>query len=267
MTLNRKTICPKIARWAVELGNYDYQIQHRNGVIMGHVDALSRCYHSEPEEGYAELTNGSIVKRSDLNDTAFLTTRSKKTYSCESISSQAPDDSSAFQELIPADENTTIDDSNCIQEEFIDIPKDMKCQVVSPAEINDLDFMIRAAQNRDKNILQLRDRLEKESVTNYQLKNGIVFRQGGTGVFQLYVPLEMEFNVIRLIHEKIGHLGIDKTYNEIRKFYWFVGLKEKVVKYIKNCIKCIMCSTLTRIREQNLHSIPKELLQKKSYHV
>lgn len=42
MTLNRKSVNAKIARWALELENYHYSIQHRNGKFMNHVDALSR---------------------------------------------------------------------------------------------------------------------------------------------------------------------------------------------------------------------------------
>lgn len=41
-TLVRKSINPRIARWALELENYNYTIVHRVGSSMGHVDALSR---------------------------------------------------------------------------------------------------------------------------------------------------------------------------------------------------------------------------------
>lgn len=42
MTLNKKEINPRIARWALELQNYDYKTEHRIGKRMQHVDALSR---------------------------------------------------------------------------------------------------------------------------------------------------------------------------------------------------------------------------------
>ncbi|XP_018392678.1 PREDICTED: uncharacterized protein LOC108771809 [Cyphomyrmex costatus] len=37
-----KEINPRIARWALELLNYDYEVEHRPGTRMKHVDALSR---------------------------------------------------------------------------------------------------------------------------------------------------------------------------------------------------------------------------------
>lgn len=42
LTLNKKDINPRIARWALELQNYDYELEHRSGKRMQHVDALSR---------------------------------------------------------------------------------------------------------------------------------------------------------------------------------------------------------------------------------
>lgn len=42
LTLNKKIINPRISRWALELENYNYQVRHRKGKLMGHVDALSR---------------------------------------------------------------------------------------------------------------------------------------------------------------------------------------------------------------------------------
>ncbi|CAD7001655.1 unnamed protein product [Ceratitis capitata] len=42
LTLNKKDMNPRIARWALELQNYDYELEHRAGKRMQHVDALSR---------------------------------------------------------------------------------------------------------------------------------------------------------------------------------------------------------------------------------
>lgn len=41
-TMYKKDICTRIARWALMLEEYDYAIEHRPGVQMRHVDALSR---------------------------------------------------------------------------------------------------------------------------------------------------------------------------------------------------------------------------------
>lgn len=41
-TLSKKSVNSRIARWALELENYNYTISHRAGKNMTHVDALSR---------------------------------------------------------------------------------------------------------------------------------------------------------------------------------------------------------------------------------
>ncbi|XP_076659907.1 uncharacterized protein LOC143363195 [Halictus rubicundus] len=42
LTLKKKETNPRIARWVLELENYDYTLEHRSGSRMLHVDALSR---------------------------------------------------------------------------------------------------------------------------------------------------------------------------------------------------------------------------------
>lgn len=43
LTLDKKELNPRIgARWALELQNYDYKVEHRAGTRMQHVDSLSR---------------------------------------------------------------------------------------------------------------------------------------------------------------------------------------------------------------------------------
>lgn len=42
LTLKKKDVNPRIARWALEMSNFDYTIEHKSGNNMRHVDALSR---------------------------------------------------------------------------------------------------------------------------------------------------------------------------------------------------------------------------------
>lgn len=52
--------------------------------------------------------------------------------------------------------------------------------------------------------------MENEELKDFLLENGIVFRRGRDETKLMYVPSEMEDNVIRLVHEKIGHQSTDK---------------------------------------------------------
>lgn len=57
MTMRKKDLCLRVARWALLLGDFKYQVCHRPGKNMQHVDALSRnplpstMYVTESENG------------------------------------------------------------------------------------------------------------------------------------------------------------------------------------------------------------------------
>lgn len=173
LTLNKKQINPRIARWTLEFENYDYTVRHRKGEQMAHADALSR-------QQFVCLVDGS-----------------------------------------------------------------------------DLDLNIQISQSRDERIRELRERLEQENVSGYKLENGLVFRINKDGRAQLYVPAEWEENIMRKIHESYGHVGIEKCLNQILKHYWFPGIREKLNKFIRNCLKCIYYSSAPRAGERNLYSLNK----------
>jgi len=44
LTLNKRDVNPRISHWALFLQNYDYEIVHRPGKRMSHVDELNRCH-------------------------------------------------------------------------------------------------------------------------------------------------------------------------------------------------------------------------------
>lgn len=175
LTLSKKNINSRIARWALELENYDYTVIHRKGIQMGHVDALSR-----------NVSN-----------------------------------------------------------------------VVAVITAEEVDFNLQITQGRDQVIKALRDRLEVEPSELFALENGLVYKRINESHLALYVPSEMERNVIQLIHEKIGHLGVNKCFNQIRQHYWFPAMKVKIQKYIDVCLRCIMHSEPPRV-SRTIHMIPKK---------
>lgn len=61
---------------------------------------------------------------------------------------------------------------------------------------------------------------------------------------------------MRLVHEKYGHLGIEKCAMQIQKNYWFPHMREKLNKFIRNCLKCIYYSAPS-VEQRNLHSIDR----------
>lgn len=207
-TLEKKLINPRIARWALELENYQYTIQHRGGCSMGHVDALSRCHETRKLDAQLVAACDQVHTQTDFG----------------------------------------------IEDGF-----DL-CRLVAMVDANDVDLNLQVTQNRDPVIVEIRNRLEneKEQTSNYEMKDGLIFYKTKNDIKLLYVPAEMENNVIRLIHEKIGHQSVDKSCDQIKMHYWFPKLRTKVEAFIKSCVKCLMYAAPVRATERNFYSIPKK---------
>lgn len=183
LTLSKQTINLRIARWAMFLQQYDYEIVHRPGKRMAHVDALSRC-------------NSVLI----LEGNTFERTLSIK-------------------------------------------------------------------QDQDPEICEIRDKLEKGEDKMYELRDGLVYWKYNKRKLLFYVPRTMENNVIRTCHDDFGHVGLRKVIENINKIYWFLDMREKVKKYINNCLKCIAFSPHSGKPEGYLHSIPKGDLPFQTYHI
>lgn len=60
----KKELLPRISRWWMKLSEYDFEVEHRPGIRMSHVDALSRT----PDEPAAEMETAGFVMRVTEND-------------------------------------------------------------------------------------------------------------------------------------------------------------------------------------------------------
>ena len=172
-TLERKSLNPRIARWALELQNYEYEVEHRKGESMTHADALSRCY------------------------------------------------------------------------------------AIVPSDRQEVESRIRITQVRDPEIQSMVEKLSEGSVEGYNSVEGLVVKIDDSGRRLFWVPAEMQNNVIRLVHEKLAHQGVDKCCSKLLKRYWFPRMRSKVDLFIKNCLQCLMYSAPVRNNERNLYMIPK----------
>lgn len=183
LTLSKQTINPRIARWAMFLQQYDYEIVHRPNKRMTHVDALSRC------------------------------------------------------------------------------------NSISVLEGNTFERVLSIKQDQDPEICKIRDKLEETEDKMYELRDGHVYRKINKRKLLFYVPHTMENNVIRTCHDDLGHVGISKVIANINKVYWFPNMREKVKRYLENCLKCIEFSPPSGKSEGYLHSISKGSLPFQAYHI
>lgn len=89
--------------------------------------------------------------------------------------------------------------------------------------------------------------LMKREENRLQIKEGLLFRNSktpsGEEVSQLVLPAEFREDVCRLLHDDMGHLGIERTTDLIRSRFYWPKMAFEVEQYIKNCGECITRKT------------------------
>lgn len=139
--------------------------------------------------------------------------------------------------------------------------------IVAMIQSSDIGFQLQLTQNRDPTIRRLKDTLEASESPPYEMHNGIVYRRNRDDRLLFYVPAEMEQQLIHHTHEKIGHFGSDKCYEQIKARYWMPCMKQKVETFTRNCVKCLVYSAPTVSSERSLYSIPKKPLPFDTLHI
>lgn len=169
-TMNKKDSTPKIARWAMKLQKYDFEVIHRPGDRMKHVDALSRCH---------------II------------------------------------------------------------------------QINGIAESLKKNQRNDERLKPIFDIIENGgSYDGYELANELLHYKIDDEL-KIVVPEQMQFEILRRTHEQ-GHFKTKKMEELIKREFYIPKLKEKIERFVQNCVTCILSDRKTGKQEGMLHPIPKD---------
>ena len=131
------------------------------------------------------------------------------------------------------------------------------CHSVLVLEANTFNQNLSVRHNQDTEITKIRERVEKSEDKFFELRDGLVYRKTNDNNLLFYVLEPMVDNVIRTCHDDLGQIGLEKVVHNSTKIYWIPRLREKVKKYIKNCLKCIEFSPKNGKTKGYLHSVPK----------
>lgn len=124
---------------------------------------------------------------------------------------------------------------------------------------------IKSVQGGDDELRHVFEILKTQSYQDYMLRNGVLYKYDN-GLELLVVPKAMENDVIKSVHEN-GHFGSKKMEEQIKLRYFVPMLKEKLTKFIRSCVKCILTESKHGKAEGFLHPIEKEDTTLQTYHV
>lgn len=97
-----------------------------------------------------------------------------------------------------------------------------------------LHVQIQQHQSEDEDLKPLFTLLEAGPYKDFWLRGGLLYKQRD-GLDLLVVPKCMESQIIKEHHEN-GHGGVNKVEWAIKQKYYIKSLKEKVKKYVSNCV-------------------------------
>lgn len=94
---------------------------------------------------------------------------------------------------------------------------------------------------------------------NYVLKDNKLYKcnNGDKNDLRWVVPKGARWQICRINHDEIGHFGVEKTQERIKKAYWFQGMSKFIKKYVQACVQCAFSKKSQRTKEGLLHTIDK----------
>lgn len=132
--------------------------------------------------------------------------------------------------------------------------------------ISDQDWLL-TLQLGDSEIRRIREilrsRLDEKGLEyikdNYVIQDNKLFRyvNGDKDILRWVVPKGARWQVCKLNHDDIGHVGYEKTLDRIKSRYWFSKMTRFIKKYVNSCIECAYAKKTASSREGLLHPINK----------
>lgn len=217
-----KTKHPQIARWAVQLSEFNAKIRHRTGTEMGHVNALSRAPTNvinaitmtrESEERY-ESDPGERESENESHDTRKTARKSK---------------GPRVQTLVSDD-----DDIAMFQANDVTIARKRAILRIKPSK---------------------RTPSEANKVENFALFEGLLYRVEERK--KLYeVPNALRKSLTIRFHDMRSHPGIERTVRQMGQHYHFRGMRRYVRQHVRECIQCTVTKSKPGRQRGELHPIP-----------
>ena len=226
---NNTKITGRVARWAILLQNYDYEIIHRPGAENTNADAISRLenLHAPPEGEGVDLPHADIL----VIDPEPV----------EIIYRQHPREYPIFRDAVPVPETI-------MQINDVDLPAlQQSCPEIGPIYRYHLDGTL----PDDKTVQQSLVAHAKE----YGLRSDVLHHihekrsrhkdRDDVAIHQIVIPKILRPSILSEYHDSImgGHQGFTRTYECIKQKYFWPRMYSDIDKYLRSCTSCQQAKT------------------------
>ena len=208
--LNTPQPSGKLARWGMQLQELDLTIQHRSGKSNANADALSRHPLQTSLTGSPDdIVIGGVFACTSQDNTTVESPGDEPTLaSLDNTTVESPGDEPTLASLQRAD-------------------SELK-PLVEYLETGTLP-----AVDKDARKIVL-------GSPQYTLEDGILYRVEGDGTLRVVPPTDMREGIFTVAHGgRFGaHLGEAKVYSEMRRHYWWGGMRRDISRWTRGCIVC-----------------------------
>jgi len=130
---------------------------------------------------------------------------------------------------------------------------------------NSIIVKIKEAQKNDSELKAIMEILEHKAYEDYLLRKGVLYKYKD-GPELLVLPKSMHNEVIQMAHNK-GHFSVKCTEENQKNDYYIPKLREKIERFISNCVYCILANKKEGKQEGFLNPLEKADLPLYVYHI
>ena len=204
--LMKQTLNSKVNNWAVELEQFNLKLDWIMGSKNTLADTLSRLLDVCPEAKLEPEPPG-------------------QEFGCYCFQEMEPIHVDYIEEI----ETITIEESVNLKE--IKLP--LK------------DWQMELLQKNDATCREVAKKLRQDKHMNklFLLRNGIVYRlwcEDGRTSDCILVPEVLRNSLLILAHDCSGHNGFRRTYNAMKRQYYWPGMRKDILRHCKRCHQCAL---------------------------
>uniref|UniRef100_A0A3P9JC12 Gypsy retrotransposon integrase-like protein 1 n=1 Tax=Oryzias latipes TaxID=8090 RepID=A0A3P9JC12_ORYLA len=248
-------------RWLAALSTFDFHLKYRAGKANQDADGLSRRPHhslsddpaSKEEEEHIKQFTSHLLSPSPCEQEQYELSPDGVAAVCyKHLLSETKD----YLPSITLVESLAVH-ADAVPDGYV-CDDDLLAQIAIPI-FSDTD--IRTHQERDPDISQVmqlikagvnvpRDitdgspgmKLMLKEWKRLELRDGLLYRRrqcDTVTTYQLVLPMALRSDVLRCLHDDMGHMGLERTQDLVRtRFYW-PKMAADVEAKIKNCGRCV----------------------------
>lgn len=152
--------------------------------------------------------------------------------------------------------------------QHVDALSRMYCHVIEETDqsSNVFENALYVNQIKDPAIIKIKSDLENGDSKDYEVRDNLVFRKYKNRLL-LYVPANMEESIFYKYHDGLGHFGVDKVCELVKRSYWFPKLRPKLQDHIAKCVTCIAFNPKQKKLDGPLHLVDKSNVPFRTVHI